>query len=602
MATKTINVDVLAKMFLAGAQNIEAKKDYINELNVFPVPDGDTGTNMSMTIMSAAKEVTALNKPAMKDLAKAISSGSLRGARGNSGVILSQLLRGFTKAIKEEKEIDVLALAAACQRARDTAYKAVMKPKEGTILTVAKGMSDKAAELGEETDDLAYFCAEIIKEGDHVLSKTPEILTVASGIATKAAEMAEETDDLEVFIPAVIEHAQDVLNQTPEMLPVLKEAGVVDSGGQGLLEVIKGAYDAFLGKEIDYSVIEPSTGVTVNKVNAEDTADIKFGYCTEFIILTEKEFTEDDEREFKKFLSSIGDSIVCVADDDVVKIHVHTNDPGLAIQKALTYGQLSKMKIDNMREEHQEKLIRDAEKLAEQQANEEAAHEEKKPAEPRKAMGFIAVSIGAGMNEIFKELGADYIIEGGQTMNPSTEDMLNAIDRVNADTVFILPNNKNIVLAANQAKSLVEEKEIIVIPTKTVPQGITAIINFMPDADAKTNEEAMLEEIKNVKTGQVTYAVRDTHIDDKEIHEGDIMGIGDSGILAVGKDLEETTKELIANLVDEDSELISIYYGEEVSEEDAEKFTEEITELYPDVDVDIQFGGQPIYYYVLAVE
>ena len=560
MATKTINVDVLAKMFLAGAQNIEAKKDYINELNVFPVPDGDTGTNMSMTIMSAAKEVTALNKPAMKDLAKAISSGSLRGARGNSGVILSQLLRGFTKAIKEEKEIDVLALAAACQRARDTAYKAVMKPKEGTILTVA------------------------------------------SGIATKAAEMAEETDDLEVFIPAVIEHAQDVLNQTPEMLPVLKEAGVVDSGGQGLLEVIKGAYDAFLGKEIDYSVIEPSTGVTVNKVNAEDTADIKFGYCTEFIILTEKEFTEDDEREFKKFLSSIGDSIVCVADDDVVKIHVHTNDPGLAIQKALTYGQLSKMKIDNMREEHQEKLIRDAEKLAEQQANEEAAHEEKKPAEPRKAMGFIAVSIGAGMNEIFKELGADYIIEGGQTMNPSTEDMLNAIDRVNADTVFILPNNKNIVLAANQAKSLVEEKEIIVIPTKTVPQGITAIINFMPDADAKTNEEAMLEEIKNVKTGQVTYAVRDTHIDDKEIHEGDIMGIGDSGILAVGKDLEETTKELIANLLDEDSELISIYYGEEVSEEDAEKFTEEITELYPDVDVDIQFGGQPIYYYVLAVE
>ena len=560
MATKTINVDVLAKMFLAGAQNIEAKKDYINELNVFPVPDGDTGTNMSMTIMSAAKEVTALNKPAMKDLAKAISSGSLRGARGNSGVILSQLLRGFTKAIKEEKEIDVLALAAACQRARDTAYKAVMKPKEGTILTVA------------------------------------------SGIATKAAEMAEETDDLEVFIPAVIEHAQDVLNPTPEMLPVLKEAGVVDSGGQGLLEVIKGAYDAFLGKEIDYSVIEPSTGVTVNKVNAEDTADIKFGYCTEFIILTEKEFTEDDEHEFKKFLSSIGDSIVCVADDDVVKIHVHTNDPGLAIQKALTYGQLSKMKIDNMREEHQEKLIRDAEKLAEQQANEEAAHEEKKPAEPRKAMGFIAVSIGAGMNEIFKELGADYIIEGGQTMNPSTEDMLNAIDRVNADTVFILPNNKNIVLAANQAKSLVEEKEIIVIPTKTVPQGITAIINFMPDADAKTNEEAMLEEIKNVKTGQVTYAVRDTHIDDKEIHEGDIMGIGDSGILAVGKDLEETTKELIANLVDEDSELISIYYGEEVSEEDAEKFTEEITELYPDVDVDIQFGGQPIYYYVLAVE
>ena len=560
MATKTINVDVLAKMFLAGAQNIEAKKDYINELNVFPVPDGDTGTNMSMTIMSAAKEVTALNKPAMKDLAKAISSGSLRGARGNSGVILSQLLRGFTKAIKEEKEIDVLALAAACQRARDTAYKAVMKPKEGTILTVA------------------------------------------SGIATKAAEMAEETDDLEVFIPAVIEHAQDVLNQTPEMLPVLKEAGVVDSGGQGLLEVIKGAYDAFLGKEIDYSVIEPSTGVTVNKVNAEDTADIKFGYCTEFIILTEKEFTEDDEREFKKFLSSIGDSIVCVADDDVVKIHVHTNDPGLAIQKALTYGQLSKMKIDNMREEHQEKLIRDAEKLAEQQANEEAAHEEKKPAEPRKAMGFIAVSIGAGMNEIFKELGADYIIEGGQTMNPSTEDMLNAIDRVNADTVFILPNNKNIVMAANQARDLTEDKDIIVIPTKTVPQGITAVLNYNAEEDVDTNEETMLEAIKCVKTGQVTYAVRDTHIDDKEIHEGDIMGIGDAGILAVGKSVDGTTKDMLAQLVNDDSELISLYYGEEVSEEEAEKLTTEIEELYPDMDVDAHMGGQPIYYYVLAVE
>ena len=554
MATKTINVDVLAKMFLAGAQNIEAKKDYINELNVFPVPDGDTGTNMSMTIMSAAKEVTALNKPAMKDLAKAISSGSLRGARGNSGVILSQLLRGFTKAIKEEKEIDVLALAAACQRARDTAYKAVMKPKEGTILTVA------------------------------------------SGIATKAAEMAEETDDLEVFIPAVIEHAQDVLNQTPEMLPVLKEAGVVDSGGQGLLEVIKGAYDAFLGKEIDYSVIEPSTGVTVNKVNAEDTADIKFGYCTEFIILTEKEFTEDDEREFKKFLSSIGDSIVCVADDDVVKIHVHTNDPGLAIQKALTYGQLSRMKIDNMREEHQEKLIKDAEKLA-------AAQKEKEKAkEPRKKVGFIAVSIGEGLNEIFKELGVDYIIEGGQTMNPSTEDMLTAIDHVNADYIYILPNNKNIVMAANQARDLTEDKDIIVIPTKTVPQGITAVLNYNAEEDVDTNEETMLEAIKCVKTGQVTYAVRDTHIDDKEIHEGDIMGIGDAGILAVGKSVDGTTKDMLAQLVNDDSELISLYYGEEVSEEEAEKLTAEIEELYPDMDVDAHMGGQPIYYYVLAVE
>ena len=561
MAMKTINVDMLAKMFLAGAQNIEAKKEYINELNVFPVPDGDTGTNMSLTIMAAAKEVTALDRPDMKELAKAISSGSLRGARGNSGVILSQLLRGFTKAIREEKEIDVLTLAAACSRARDTAYKAVIKPKEGTILTVA------------------------------------------SGIAEKAAQMAEETDDLEVFFPAVIAYAEEVLAKTPEMLPVLKEAGVVDSGGQGLLEVIKGAYDAFQGKEIDYSAIQPGSGINVTKVNAEDTADIKFGYCTEFIILTEKEFTETDEHEFKGFLSSIGDSIVCVADEDVVKVHVHTNDPGLAIQKALTYGQLSRMKIDNMRGEHQEKLIRDAEKLAAQQAEEEKkAEAEKKASEPRKAMGFIAVSIGTGLNEIFKELGADYIIEGGQTMNPSTEDMLNAIDQVNADTIFILPNNKNIVLAANQAKALVEDKEIIVIPTKTVPQGITAIINFMPDADAKENEEAMLEEIKNVKTGQVTYAVRDTHIDDKEIHEGDIMGIGDKGILSVGKNIEDTTKEMLSQLIDDESELISLYYGEEVTEEDAEKFTGEIEALYPDIDVDTHFGGQPIYYYVLAVE
>lgn len=552
---------MLARMFLAGAQNIEAKKEIINELNVFPVPDGDTGTNMSLTIMSAAKEVMALDDRNMKDLAKAISSGSLRGARGNSGVILSQLLRGFTKAIRDEEEIDAMTLAAACQRARDTAYKAVMKPKEGTILTVA------------------------------------------SGIAARAAELAEETDDLEAFLPAVIEHAEEVLAKTPDMLPVLKEAGVVDSGGQGLIEVIKGAYAAFQGKEIDLSAITPGTGSAVTKIGAQETADIKFGYCTEFIILTEREFTEEEERDFKAYLSSIGDSIVCVADEDVVKVHVHTNDPGLAIQKALTYGQLSRMKIDNMREEHQEKLIRDAEKMAAKQAAEEAEKEKaQKAQEPRKAMGFITVSIGEGLNEIFRELGADYIIEGGQTMNPSTEDMLNAIDQVNADTVFILPNNKNIVLAANQAKALVKEKEIVVIPTKTVPQGITAIISFMPDADAKANEEAMLEGIQQVKTGQVTYAVRDTHVDDKEIHEGDIMGIGDKGILAVGTEVEATAKEMLAELVDEDSELISLYYGEEVSEEEAEKFAAEVEELYPDVDVDFHFGGQPIYYYVMAVE
>ena len=550
MATNSINAELLTKMFLAGAANLEAKKEYIKELNVFPVPDGDTGTNMTLTIMSAAKEVQGLESADMTALAKAISSGSLRGARGNSGVILSQLLRGFTKEIKEHKEVDVQALASACERATATAYKAVMKPKEGTILTVAKGASEKAR------------------------------------------EMAETTNDLEVFIPEVIAYAKEVLSKTPEMLPVLKEAGVVDSGGQGLLEVLNGAYDAFQGKEIDYSAIESSVGTTMVKPDAQAQTDIKFGYCTEFIIMTEKAFTEKDEHEFKAFLESIGDSIVCVADEDIVKIHVHTNDPGLAIQRALTYGQLSRMKIDNMREEHQEKLIRDAEKLAAEQAKKE----------PRKDVGFIAVSIGEGMNEIFRELGVDYIIEGGQTMNPSTEDMLTAIDQVNADHIFILPNNKNIILAANQAQALTEDKDIIVVPTKTVPQGITAIINYVPEEDAKANEEMMKEEIQNVKTGQVTHAVRDTHIDDKEIHEGDIMGIGDEGILSVGQSVEATTKEMLSLMADEDSELISIYYGQDIQEEDAEKLASEIEELYPDADVDLHCGGQPIYYYVLSVE
>lgn len=548
---------MLQKMFLAGAANLEAKKEYINELNVFPVPDGDTGTNMTLTIMSAAKEVNALENPDMVSIAKAISSGSLRGARGNSGVILSQLLRGFTKEIREYQEIDAAVLARACDRATATAYKAVMKPKEGTILTVAKGASQKAQ------------------------------------------EMAETTEDLEVFLSEVIKYAEEVLAQTPEMLPVLKEAGVVDSGGQGLIEVLHGAFDAFQGKEVDYTAIEASAGTKMVKPSQQAEADIKFGYCTEFIIMTEKQFTDKDENDFKAYLESIGDSIVCVADEDVVKVHVHTNDPGLAIQKALTYGQLSRMKIDNMREEHQEKLIKDAEKAAAEQA---AKKVQMKKKEPRKPVGFIAVSIGDGMNEIFRELGVDYIIEGGQTMNPSTDDMLTAIDNVNADHIFILPNNKNIILAANQARSLTKDKDILVIPTKTVPQGITAVINYMPEADVDTNLETMEEGIKNVKTGQVTYAVRDTHIDDKTIHEGDIMGIGDQGILSVGQSVEETTKEMLKAMVDEDTELISMYYGQDVLAEDAEKFAEAVAELYPDADVDLHSGGQPIYYYVVSVE
>ena len=558
MEITSINTETLSKMFLAGAKNLDAKKEWINELNVFPVPDGDTGTNMSMTIMSAAREVSNLTNPSMKELSKAISSGSLRGARGNSGVILSQLFRGFCKVIAGYDEVDVTVFCDAFQKAVETAYKAVMKPKEGTILTVAKGAADKALELAEETDDLVYFFDEIIKHADYVLS------------------------------------------QTPEMLPVLKQAGVVDSGGQGLMQVLKGAYDALLGKEVDYEIEDAGNGSGVVKISAETEKEIKFGYCTEFIIVLNRPLSEQEEHEYKAYLESIGDSIVVVADDEIVKTHVHTNDPGLAIQKALTHGSLSKIKIDNMREEHQEKLIKDAEKLAEKQKEEEKVAP--KADEPRKDMGFISVSIGEGMNEIFRGLGVDYIIEGGQTMNPSTEDMLSAIDHVNADHIFILPNNKNIIMAANQAASLVEDKEIIVLPTKTIPQGIVAMVNYIPDYSAEENKETMLSEIDNVKTGQVTYAVRDTEIDGKVIKQNDFMGIGDKEILSVGTDLKATTLEMIDAMVDEDSAIVSIYYGTESNEEDAEAIGAVIGAKYPDVEVEINNGGQPIYYYVISVE
>ena len=567
MAITTIDAPMLAKMFLAGAKNLEAKKEWINELNVFPVPDGDTGTNMTMTIMAAAAEVQNLGENLnMASLAKAISSGSLRGARGNSGVILSQLFRGFTKGISKHEKLDIVILSDALQKAVETAYKAVMKPKEGTILTVAKGGADKALEL------------------------------------------IGETDDLTVFLDKVIKHSEYVLSQTPEMLPVLKQAGVVDSGGQGLVTVLKGAYDALMGKEIDYSIESAETGSGVVKISEQAEQDIKFGYCTEFIIVLNQTFEEKDELNFKSFLESIGDSIVVVADDEITKVHVHTNDPGLAIQQALTYGSLSKIKIDNMREEHQEKLIKDAEKAAaEQKAEDEKRRSQQEALEekrqiPKKEMGFISVSIGEGINEIFKGLGVDYIIAGGQTMNPSTEDMLNAIDEVNADHIFILPNNKNIILAANQAASLIEEKNIFVIPTRTVPQGITALINFMPDSTADENAQRMTEELSNVKSGQVTYAVRDTLIDDKSIKQGDYMGIGDSSILSVGKDMESVTKEMVAQMVDEDSAIISIYYGEEIEDEAAEQLGKELGEQYPDCEIEVHYGGQPIYYYVVSVE
>ena len=556
MSIKAIDAVMLQKMFLAGAKNIEARKEYINELNVFPVPDGDTGTNMTLTILSAAKEVAAIEEPTIENLSKAISGGSLRGARGNSGVILSQLFRGFTRGIAGETELTVPVLARAFEKAVETAYKAVMKPKEGTILTVAKGGSDKAVEL------------------------------------------AVDVEDVQEFGSLVLDHMKAVLDRTPEMLPVLKEAGVVDSGGQGLVTVLEGCFDALMGKEVDFESLktEPVKKVASVMDSSEvSTADIKFGYCTEFIIMLDKEFTMDDELAFKAYLSGIGDCVVVVADDEVVKVHVHTNDPGLAIQKALTYGALSNMKIDNMRLEHTEKVIKEAEKKAQ-------VEQEEQKEEPKKPFGFISVSVGEGLSEIFTGLGVDYLIEGGQTMNPSTEDMLEAIEKVNAETIFILPNNKNIILAAEQAAELTEDKEIIVLPTKTIPQGITALINFMEDKTSKENAENMTRELKNVKSGQVTYAVRDTSIDGKEIHVDDIMGIGENGIEAVGKDLTETTLELLDGMIDEDSELVSIFYGEGTTEDDAQAIADKVTEKYPDVEVEVQFGGQPVYYYIISVE
>lgn len=560
MAANTIDNKMLCKMFLAGAKNLEANKEYINELNVFPVPDGDTGTNMTMTIMSAAKEVAGLDESTdMKVIAKAISSGSLRGARGNSGVILSQLCRGFCKVIGNAQEIDKQTLARACEKAVESAYKAVMKPKEGTILTVAKGACEKAVDMAEDPDA-----------------------------------------DLDTCIDEIISYAKEVLAKTPDMLPVLKQAGVVDSGGQGLIEFFIGAQKAFRGEELDLTINAASSADRSGRVNVDsqsiDTSDIKFGYCTEFIIMLDKLFNIKHEMDFKEYLESIGDSIVVVADDDIVKVHVHTNDPGLAIQKALTYGALSNMKIDNMRLEHQEKLFQEEQvkKAGTQEAPVKKEH---------KAVGFISVSIGEGLNAIFRDLGVDQIIEGGQTMNPSTDDILKAIDAVDADTVFVFPNNKNIIMAANQAKMMVEDKEVIVIPTKNIPQGITAIISFVPEMSPAENEANMTREIANVATGQVTYAVRDTEIDGKTIHENDIMGIGDGGMLAVGADIEQTTLDMVEQmLADLDPGLISIYYGAEITKEDADRLCDKVTKAHPDCDVELQFGGQPVYYYVVSAE
>lgn len=555
MATKVIDAQLLQKAFIAGAYNLERNKDYINELNVFPVPDGDTGSNMSLTIMAAAREVSALENPSMDELSKKISSGSLRGARGNSGVILSQLLRGFCKEIKGKKQITVSVLADGFVRAVETAYKAVMKPKEGTILTVAKGVAEKAVELSEMDMDFETLGQEIL------------------------------------------DHGNEVLKQTPELLPVLKEAGVVDSGGQGLMEFLTGAYNGLTGKEEIKEPVTSGGAAKAQTMSSEeiDTSHIKYGYCTEFIIMLEKEYNAEIEAKFKEFLTSIGDSLVVVSDDEIVKVHVHTNHPGLAFEKGLEYGSLTSMKVDNMREEHKEKVIheQDRKKAAEQEAAKE---------EPKKPFGFVAVSVGEGLNDIFKDLGVDHIIEGGQTMNPSTEDVLDAISKVNAETVFVFPNNKNIILAANQAAEIEEEKQVIVIPTKTIPQGISALISFDETATAEANQAGMEDAITAVKSGQVTYAVRDTSIDGKEIKTGDYMGIDDAGIQAVGQDITEVVKDLIGAMADEDSELLSFYYGSDVEEEKANALVEAVQAAYPDFEVEAHAGGQPIYYYILSLE
>lgn len=556
----TINAAMLKKAFVAGALNLDKNKEYINELNVFPVPDGDTGTNMTLTILSAKREVEAVADSDMAGIARAMSTGSLRGARGNSGVILSQLLRGFSKKIADEKELDVHVIADAFQKAVETAYKAVMKPKEGTILTVAKG------------------------------------------VATKARECADADVSLEQFCEDVIAHGNEVLDRTPEMLPVLKEAGVVDSGGKGLMVVLQGAVDALTGKVVvDETMTAPVVKKTVTGASSNDisTADIKFGYCTEFIINLEKPFDEDEEDKLKAYLESIGDSIVCVAFDGIVKIHVHTNHPGQAFEKGLTYGYLSNMKVDNMRLEHNERLMTSADK---EEAEKQEEVRRKKQEKPSKECGFIAVSMGDGLKDLFVELGVDYVIEGGQTMNPSTEDMLNAIDKVNAKNVFIFPNNKNVVLAANQAADLCEDKNIIVMATANAPQGISAMIAYDSTISLEDNKTNMLEAIENVKSGQVTYAVRDTSIDGKTIKQGDIMGLSDKGLLAVGSDIADVAFDVISECYDEDKEIISIYYGSDVTKEDAEKLSERVSEEFPDCDVSLYFGGQPIYYYIVSVE
>lgn len=547
MAVNSIDAVQVSRMFLAGARYLENQKDHINELNVFPVPDGDTGTNMTATIMSAAQAVSAIKDPDMKTLSKAISSGSLRGARGNSGVILSQLFRGFTKVMKTVDAIDANVLAEGMQKATETAYRAVMKPKEGTILTVAKAASDAAVDAAEQTDDL-------IEIGERI-----------------------------------VDAATAALESTPELLPVLKEAGVVDSGGSGLLEVLKGAYDYLCGKDIDITIEEEKP----DEAEIEKEEEVKFTYSVAFSVKAPERFAAGVDADLSAYLSGIGEEVKLTSDSETMKISLLTNEPGKAINHAIKLGEAYDIHITNVKLDGNTPAP---------SAPKQQPEEEKQPENSWKEIGFVAVSCGEGLDSIFKELGADVVIKGGQTMNPSTDDILQAAEKVNAKNVFILPNNKNIVLAASQAAELFDDKKGIVLPAKTIPQGITALINFIPDQSVEENEERMKEELSKVKTGEITYAVRDTSIDGRAIKAGDYMGLTDLGIKAVNTSIVETFKEMLTQMVDEDSALLTIYTGADAKSDETGKIKDMIKQNYPSLEIDIQDGGQNVYYYIVSVE
>ena len=533
---------MLRDMFVSGANNLQNHKELVDKLNVFPVPDGDTGTNMSLTISYAMKELAKVENDSITEIGKSLSKGSLMGARGNSGVILSQIIRGFSKSIEGKEQISTEDLAKAFKNGSDTAYKAVIKPIEGTILTVVR-------ESGEY-----------------------------------AIKAAKKEKDLLKFLEMVIDEANKSLERTPELLKNLKEAGVVDSGGKGLVLIYEGMYEALKGNPIKAKDSNDSNVSEVKQAGTSiNTEDIKFCYCTEFIL----ESNSISDTEIRDIMLKYGDSLAVVGDEGIIKVHVHTNDPGLVLQDALKHGQLVTIKIENMRLQHENTLVGDTDEIA--QSVEE------------KEYGFIATSMGEGLAKIFKDFGVDYIIEGGQTMNPSTEDFMKAIDSINAKNIFIFPNNSNIIMAANQAKEL-SDKNIIVIPTKNTPQGFTALVNFNADASVEENEQALMESLTMVKSGQVTFAVRDTVMNDVEVKEGNIIGIAESKLMDAGDSVDEITTSLVEKLVDEDSAIITLFYGEDVTEEDANNLRDELEEKFEDLDIELYYGGQPLYYYLISVE